>query len=45
MGSAIFMHLARADYSGTEGCVAVALPDMLDFLRVASPGDAVEIRA
>ena len=44
MGSAIFMHLARADYSGTEGCVAVALPDMLDFLAVAVPGDAVEIR-
>ena len=44
MGSAIFMHLARADYSGTEGCVAVALPDMLDFLALAKPGDAVEIR-
>ena len=44
MGSAIFMHLAREDYSGTEGCVAVALPDMLAFLKLAQPGDAVEIR-
>lgn len=44
MGSAIFMHLARADYSGTEGCVAVALSDMLDFLAVAKSGDAIEIR-
>ena len=44
MGSAIFAHLARADYSGTEGCVALALPDMLAFLREAEPGDAIEIR-
>jgi L,D-peptidoglycan transpeptidase YkuD (ErfK/YbiS/YcfS/YnhG family) len=44
MGSAIFMHLARPDYTGTEGCVAVALPDMLNFLRAAKPGDAIEIR-
>ena len=44
MGSAIFLHLAREDYSGTEGCVAVAAGDMLDFLREAAPGDSVEIR-
>ncbi len=44
MGSAIFMHLARADYSGTEGCVALAMEDLLDVLREAEPGSQVEIR-
>ena len=32
-GSAIFLHVARPDYSGTEGCVALALPDLLEVLR------------
>lgn len=45
LGSAIFLHLAREAYAGTEGCVAVAMDDMLDLLRQAEPGDAVEIRA
>jgi len=45
MGSAIFFHLARENYSGTEGCVAVALDDMREFLREARPGDAIEIHA
>lgn len=27
-GSAIFLHLARADYAPTEGCIALALPDL-----------------
>ena len=44
MGSAIFMHLARADYSGTEGCVTLAMEDLLDVLREAEPGSQVEIR-
>ena len=44
MGSAIFAHLARPDYSGTEGCVALALDDMLGLLAAAGPGDALEIR-
>ena len=35
MGSAIFLHVARADYGPTEGCVALALPDLLDFLKDA----------
>ena len=43
MGSAIFLHLARDTYAGTEGCVAVALPDMLEFLRKAEPGDLIRI--
>jgi len=32
-GSAIFMHVARPDYSGTEGCIALALPDLLELLE------------
>lgn len=44
-GSAIFMHLARPDWSGTEGCVALALPDLLSVLKSAGPGSTVEIRA
>ncbi len=32
MGSAIFLHVARPDYAPTEGCVALALPDLLRVL-------------
>jgi L,D-peptidoglycan transpeptidase YkuD (ErfK/YbiS/YcfS/YnhG family) len=31
-GSAIFLHVARPDYGPTEGCVALALPDLLRIL-------------
>jgi len=31
-GSAIFLHVARPDFSPTEGCVALALPDLLACL-------------
>lgn len=31
-GSAIFLHLARADYAPTEGCVALARADLLMLL-------------
>lgn len=44
-GSAIFLHLAREDYSPTEGCIACALPDLLALLADAKPGDALEIRS
>lgn len=39
-GSAIFMHVARPDYSGTEGCIALALPDLLKLLERCG-GEAV----
>jgi len=32
LGSAIFLHIAHPDYKPTEGCVALALDDMLDLL-------------
>lgn len=43
MGSAIFLHLARDGYPGTEGCVALAREDLEALLAVAGPGDVVEI--
>jgi len=45
LGSAIFLHLAREDYSGTEGCVALAREDLETLLAQARPGDAIEIAA
>jgi L,D-peptidoglycan transpeptidase YkuD (ErfK/YbiS/YcfS/YnhG family) len=42
-GSAIFLHVAREDYSPTEGCVACALPDLLDMLKAVKPGDRLTI--
>ena len=42
-GSAIFLHLARPTYAPTQGCVALALPDMLEVLRDASPDSRVII--
>ncbi|MDJ0950058.1 MAG: L,D-transpeptidase family protein [Alphaproteobacteria bacterium] len=32
LGSAIFLHVARPGYTPTEGCVAVALADLLEML-------------
>jgi len=43
MGSAIFLHLSKLDYSPTEGCVAVPRADLEELLSKALPGDAVEI--
>jgi L,D-peptidoglycan transpeptidase YkuD (ErfK/YbiS/YcfS/YnhG family) len=44
-GSCIFLHLARDDYSPTQGCVALARPDLEAVLKAMKPGDAVEIAA
>src|SRR5512138_3428359 len=44
-GSAIFLHLARGDYGPTEGCVALALLDLLTVLESARPGSAVTVLA
>jgi L,D-peptidoglycan transpeptidase YkuD (ErfK/YbiS/YcfS/YnhG family) len=45
MGSCIFLHLARPDFSPTQGCVAVAREDLEHLLAQARPGDTLEIRA
>ncbi|HEX5379264.1 MAG TPA: L,D-transpeptidase family protein [Phenylobacterium sp.] len=43
MGSAIFLHLAKPDYSGTEGCVALQAGDMIELLSKLQEGSAVSI--
>ena len=43
-GSAIFLHLASPGYGPTEGCVALARPDLEALLASAAPGDVLEIR-
>jgi L,D-peptidoglycan transpeptidase YkuD (ErfK/YbiS/YcfS/YnhG family) len=42
-GSAVFMHLARADGGPTEGCVGLARDDLLALLAACGPGDALRI--
>ena len=42
-GSAIFLHLARPDYSHTQGCVALAYDDALAAIAQLKPGDRVVI--
>lgn len=36
-GSAIFMHVARENYSPTAGCIALALPDLLETIKDVTP--------
>jgi L,D-peptidoglycan transpeptidase YkuD (ErfK/YbiS/YcfS/YnhG family) len=43
-GSAIFMHVAHNDYRPTEGCVALALPDLLEVLKLCDSGTVIDIR-
>ncbi len=42
-GSAIFLHVAAPGYSPTEGCVAVAVEDLLAILKDARKGDEIEV--
>jgi L,D-peptidoglycan transpeptidase YkuD (ErfK/YbiS/YcfS/YnhG family) len=42
-GSAIFLHLAKPDYSPTQGCVALTYQDLLQAIEQLQPGDQVEI--
>ena len=43
LGSAIFLHLAAPDYGATDGCVALALDDLLDLLDAAGPESRLNI--
>ncbi|MEM8876508.1 MAG: L,D-transpeptidase family protein [Pseudomonadota bacterium] len=43
-GSAIFMHLARPDFSATEGCVALCLKDLLSVVARIGPETIIDIR-
>jgi len=42
-GSAIFLHVARPDCGPTEGCVALALNDLLAAVEKLAPGDTIRI--
>jgi L,D-peptidoglycan transpeptidase YkuD (ErfK/YbiS/YcfS/YnhG family) len=42
-GSAIFLHLARTDFSATHGCVALIYDDALAAIAQLRPGDQVVI--
>ena len=42
-GSAIFLHLARPDFSATHGCVALTRDDWLAAIAQLKPGDQVVI--
>jgi len=44
-GSAIFMHIAREKYEGTEGCIALSLSDLLEILPMLSAKNFIEIGA
>lgn len=43
-GSAVFLHAARDDYRPTEGCVALALADLLAVLEAASAETCLCVR-
>jgi len=42
-GSAIFLHMAKPGYLPTQGCVALAYPDLLQAIEQLQPGDQVII--
>lgn len=37
-GSALFLHVASADYGSTAGCASMTRADLLEFLSLAAPG-------
>jgi L,D-peptidoglycan transpeptidase YkuD (ErfK/YbiS/YcfS/YnhG family) len=43
-GSAIFLHIAKPNDEPTDGCVALALPDLLLLLPYCHAGTMMEIR-
>ena len=43
LGSAIFLHVARPDFSATHGCVALSRDDALAAIAQLEPGDQVVI--
>lgn len=45
LGSAVFMHVAHADYAPTEGCVALAQHDLLRLLSWSNPDTSIRIVA
>ncbi len=44
-GSAIFLHVARPDFSPTAGCIAIDRAVLAGLLGLLGPGSAITIRA
>src|SRR5262249_57202240 len=42
-GSAIFLHIARDDYSPTQGCVAFARDDLLELVTLIEPQTRLKV--
>ncbi len=42
-GSAIFLHVAQPNFSPTDGCVALALADLLNVAAQCRPGSEIEL--
>jgi len=43
-GSAIFIHIARDGYTGTEGCIAFSEPDFRLILAEIGPEDIIQVQ-
>jgi|SRR5579871_728308 len=43
-GSAIFLHLARPDYSATAGCVALSRDDLIEAVEQLAAADCLIVR-
>ena len=43
-GSAIFLHCARPDFTGTEGCIAIACEALAPLLGLLGPGSRITIK-
>ena len=43
LGSAVFIHVAREDYTPTEGCIALKKEDLLEILKMAVPSTQIII--
>lgn len=43
-GSCIFLHVAQADFSPTEGCIALALPELMRVLEGPTPLIGIDTR-
>ena len=44
-GSAIFLHVARPDYSPTAGCVAFSRRDLVTILGLLTPASRLVVSA
>jgi L,D-peptidoglycan transpeptidase YkuD (ErfK/YbiS/YcfS/YnhG family) len=44
-GSAIFMHIAKPEYQGTEGCIALSQEDLLEILKNSDEKTKIQISA